>query len=89
MTISIAAAYVTLLVDDSFFPGVSVLSKSLKRAGSSFPFYIMVTDEVNESTIIRLQGMCDGVIHVEKILSPYSKRDVSWASSELTKLNIW
>ena len=91
--------YVTLLTNDSFFPGITVLSKTLKRhCKRNIPFFVLVGEGVNESTLIRLEPLCEGVLSVPSISCPYTsctsattaESDVpSWTNSEMTKLNIW
>jgi glycogenin glucosyltransferase len=55
----------------------------------------MVSKEVSETTCHRLTTLCDGIIHVPSISSPYfnnnknSEEAASWDNSEYTKLNIW
>eukprot|EP01041_Mallomonas_annulata_P000633 gene633-1225_t len=82
-------AYVSMLVNDNFFPGLSVLSKTLKRTGTSIPFYVMVTENVTKATLRRVAELCNEIVHVESITNPNEARDASWTVSELTKLNIW
>jgi len=86
--------YMTLLCTDSYLPGVSVLCKTIKRY-NKYPIYVMVSKEVSETTCHRLTTLCDGIIHVPSISSPYfntnknSEEAASWDNSEYTKLNIW
>lgn len=80
--------YMTLLCNDNYLPGVSVLCKTIKRY-NKYPIYVMVSKNVSETTCNRLNTICDGIIHVPSISSPYSDKTVSWDNSEYTKLNLW
>jgi len=96
-------AYVTLLTDDSYFPGVSVLAKSLKATRTIYPFVLMLGVDVSQATEIRLKAMCDLTIRVSNIACPYasvsstqpssssssSSSGSCWENAELTKLHIW
>lgn len=85
--------YMSLLTNDSYLPGASVLCKTVRRY-NKYPIYIMVSKEVSETTCHRLSTICDGIIHVPSISSPYSNNNkteeaASWENSEYTKLNLW
>lgn len=88
---------ITLLTDDSYFPGVQALLKSLQKVSCKFPFEVLIGPNVSKSVekrVQRLQG-CSGTIPVEQIISPYthsseiSNHTPSWTQSHLTKLNLW
>ena len=87
---------VTLLTDDSFFPGVQVLLKSLQNVNSKYEFRVMVGPGVSASIFNRLSRLpgCCGGIRVDEILSPYNivgdtTGAPSFVQSQLTKLNLW
>ena len=80
--------YMSLLCNDSYLPGVSVLCKTIKRY-NKYPIYVMVSNDVSETTCNRLTTICDGIIHVPTISSQYSDKTVSWDNSAYTKLNLW
>jgi glycogenin len=85
-------AFVTLLTNDSFFPGVVTLCKSISASGSNYPVYVMVSSEVSETTKQRLVPICPRIVVVDRIECPYPsppEHDAPWISSDLTKLHIW
>jgi alpha-N-acetylglucosamine transferase len=85
-------AFVTLLTNDSFFPGVVTLCKSISASGSKYPVYVMVSSEVSETTKQRLLPICPRLLVVDRIECPYPsppEHDAPWVSSDLTKLHIW
>jgi len=57
-------AYVTLLTDDSFFPGVQVLAFSLHEAGARHGLHCMVTPTVSKFVVRRLKQLQVSVIPV-------------------------
>ncbi len=86
-------AYVSYLCNDKFFEGVIALQKSLKRVGSQFDLYCMVTEEVTEYCRKKLKESGVLLINVEKIQVKRSDgikdryRENSWMM--FTKLNLW
>lgn len=90
-------AFVSLLTDDSFFPGVQTLVKSVQATGTVFPTYILIGSAVSAATFARLQSLCDGAERVETISCPYNVTtegrstcsDSTWVQAELTKLHVW
>ena len=82
------AAFVTLITDDSYLPGVVALSKSLRATATKYPLHILTTCAVSRASIFHLRRL-GTVSEVPEISSPFSCPDACWASSALTKLNIW
>ena len=79
----------TLLTSDSFFPGVTVLCKTLSATGTEVPFYVIVGPNLSQATVTRLKSMCSGVIIGKDIVNPYDGPEQSWTNSQFLKLNIW
>jgi glycogenin glucosyltransferase len=93
--------FATLLSDDKYFNGVSVLIKTLQKHNpeSKIPIVVLVDEtRVSSTTIKRLSSMCSEVKAVQplvhKATAPHTSAgegsdQPSWASSEMTKLHIW
>ncbi len=91
--------YATLLCNESYFNGVCVLVKTIKKHCSGrFPITVLVDQaNVSRATIVRLKGMVDFVIEVDTLLHDYKKptsatadaTSTPWAASEMTKLRLW
>jgi glycogenin glucosyltransferase len=83
--------YVTMLTNDSFYPGVKALSISLSQTcGNNYIFVIMITPDVSITTQSNLKKI--GVIKLVDSISlkqPTTLSDQSWRGTELTKLNLW
>ena len=54
-------AYVTLLTNDSYFPGVVILQESLRRVNSEYPLICLVNSNVTEQTLANLDKV--GIAH--------------------------
>ena len=94
------SAYVTMLTDDSFFPGVKALHSSLLSTNTLVPLIIMVTRGVSLSTRSSLKILHNCIIKIVDVITCTSadsdvittnKVDwkVSWKAFDLTKLNCW
>jgi len=82
-------AFVSLLVEDTFFPGIQVLFKSIRKF-STFPFVVMMGSRVSESVRMRVAMFANQIILVDDIICPYqSDAKASWQAAEFTKLNVW
>lgn len=95
-------AFVTLLTDDKYFDGVSVLLKTLfKNNKCEGIMRVCLVDEsrVHKTTLKRLGALCDDVVCVPPLVhiaatkensdTIESEKKPSWESSEMTKLHIW
>lgn len=83
-------AFVTMIADDSYFPGVQALSKSLKATNTQFPLFVLVGPYVSCAVTSRLRPLCNGFVegqHIEP--TDEFRTNASWAKSEFLKLNIW
>jgi len=86
-------AYVSYLCNDKFLEGVIALKKSLKRVGTQFDLYCMVTEEVTEDCRNKLNENEILLIDIEKIQVRRSEgikdryKENSWMM--FTKLNLW
>lgn len=87
-------AYATLLCNESYFNGVVVVIKTLrKHCSKRIPILCIVDNtKVSKSTRKRLQNMCEHVVEVETLLGSQtssSTENSPWAASEMTKLRLW
>ena len=80
-------AYISLLTDDSYFPGISVLAKSLKATRTIYPFVVLLGVDVSQATEVRLKAMCDLTIRVTNIACPYSSSSPSNTNSNSSSSN--
>ena len=93
-------SYITLLCNDTYYNGVQVLVKTIKKhCSGSYPITVVV-DKVNvsQTTIIRLKKLVDMVIEVDPLYHNQNKESANaiekeeggcWAASEMTKLRLW
>ena len=83
-------AYVTMLTDDSFLPGVRCLHLSLSHTGTPHPLVVMVTEHVSRATRMSLEHFattCE--VSVLPIHCQPHLGNPTFASTQLTKINIW
>jgi alpha-N-acetylglucosamine transferase len=94
--------YMTMLCNDSYFNGVSVLVKSLKKhCSGKFPIAVMCDSNVSKATMIRLHKMVDIVITVDvlkekkcdKLACPVcgylTNNDIAYGGFEICPLCDW
>ena len=98
-------AYATMLTDDSYLPGVQVLSYTLQQQGNKLPLVVLVSKDatkVHRATVIQLFKLPNLVIKmVAPIANPHESDKIrqeieasgkpkpSWFGSAYTKLHIW
>lgn len=63
-------AYVTLLTNDDYFPGVVLLNETLKIVKAEYPLYVMITDDVPADTLKKLSKASINTIRIDKIPTP-------------------
>lgn len=63
-------AYITLLTNDKYFPGVILLNETLKVVKSKYPLYVMITEDVPLDTIKNLAKANINTIKIDKIPTP-------------------
>jgi alpha-N-acetylglucosamine transferase len=83
-------AYVTAITNDKYYPGVIVLSKSLKKVKSRVKLHCMITNSVSQSVRDEMEkkDICS-VIVVESIPSPYKEHiQARWADT-FTKIRVF
>jgi len=93
-----------MLCNESYFNGVLVLIKTLRRHCSrSIPITVMVDrSQVSTTTVARLKSLCEHVVEVDTLLGPQRSSSAAtstvaasasssapWAASEMTKLRLW
>jgi len=91
-----------MLCNESYFNGVLVLIKTLRRHCCRFraiPITVIVDRrQVSAVTQTRLKSLCEHVIEVDTLLGPQRNNDAAaspasssapWAASEMTKLRLW
>lgn len=61
--------FVTLLTNDLYLPGALVLLKSLKKTNTLYPIVVLVTPDLQESSLAVLAQTFDKVIKVDTIRS--------------------
>eukprot|EP01031_Cornospumella_fuschlensis_P025615 gene25615-30935_t len=83
------SAIVSLITSDSYYPGIQVLVKSVRRH-CSHPVLVLVGQDVSEATRRRIESLGVAVKVVPNIGSPrQSHDDAPWLNSQYTKLHIW
>lgn len=85
-------AWITLLTQPSYLPGVIALQRSLRLVKSEFPLVIMVTPNIDETVRESLlQEAC--LLHEVLPLSPAENVSINYASPQFsevwTKLRVW
>ena len=75
--------YATLLCNDSYFNGVLVLIKTLRKYCSDLiPITVLVDRaQVSQATKTRLAGLCDNVIEVDTLLAATDTHTTASAST--------
>lgn len=63
-------AYITLLTNDNYLPGIIILNESLKSVNSKYPLKCIVTDYVSEQVITELNSYNIETIKVNTIYFP-------------------
>jgi hypothetical protein len=85
-------AYITLITNDSFLPGVQALVKSLRKVSCQKNILVMSSKEgVSKSTNQAISSLGVEVIAVDNIPAPFNEHSSasSWTKSQYTKLNLW
>ena len=87
-------AFVTLTSNDLFVPGAIAVVKSLRLSGTKYPIFCMVSEEVSEENIQKIEDSGCTTIKVDKIHSNISGEDgdrfevgKNWLT--FTKLNVF
>ncbi|KKA29153.1 hypothetical protein TD95_003528 [Thielaviopsis punctulata] len=86
--------YATLLTNNSYLPGALVLANSLRDAGSTKEFAVLVTPEtVSADTIAQLRTVYNHIIEVPRISNPNATNLAMMQRldlhSTLTKIELW
>ena len=50
-------AYVAVMANDRFYPGLCALTASLKRVGARFPLYVVIPQDAPEDLVRKIQGL--------------------------------
>lgn len=92
-------AFVTLLADDNYYDGVSVLVKTLRKHNPDRRIKVVcLMDEtrVHATTMKALEGICDEVLPVHPLVHKATGTTIAkheakatWESAEMTKLHTW
>lgn len=87
-------AYITLLYDEGYLPGVIVLAQALISHKCIYPKLIMVTSNVSKDCINSLGSLYDEVIHVNELHSDESGVEFQLLGRPelnltFTKINAW
>lgn len=77
MVLDRKCVFVTMLTTDSFSPGCSVLCRSLRKHNANHAIYVMLTADVSKIIVKQLGKLCDGIILVDKIESPFKETDLA------------
>ena len=67
-------AYISVITNDDYLPGVLVLFTSLLQTGSKFPFLCIITPTVSLTARAALEFIKVTLIEVEPIPSPYDEQ---------------
>lgn len=86
-------AYITLLSNDAYLPGVQVLYRSLKAVGTKYPLYCVLSVSVNQNTeqVLEKEGIsCIRLFRsvVEQEVNPQGKGFSHW-NYTFDKLLVW
>jgi glycogenin glucosyltransferase len=92
--VALEDVYCTLLLNDSYLPGASVLAHSLRDAGTTKKLAVLVTlDTLSADTITQLKALYDYVLPVQPVRNPnpanlylMGRPDLAFA---FTKIALW
>lgn len=83
-------AYVSMLTNDSYLPGLEALLSSLVSTGTRRELVVVVTPNVSRTTRSKLAGTAARVVEVEPLGGPEEEASgTSWSGSGYTKLRVW
>jgi len=77
-------SFVTLLTNDNYFYGVSVVCKTLRQHSPGFQITVLAGPAVSETTLARLEPLCTMVLRVEALSCPLAATSTEEATPAAT-----